>query len=207
LNEGKAEKNISILANVANADLNTFYTGDYDMHDLLVYQRGRYCRILADTPDEHSAIDYFNLGMTAAEGETNRKKIVHGYVEAKRRTYESAYALIRHGAQTSFMSFLHSITGNKDLERWIQGESSSLPILPFESIISIDPNICMFDKEGNAYLLDSLNKIYQYYKNNDLLDRIPFYYFFKDLKGRADYASTIQSYSQIINEYLINCYS
>lgn len=186
----------------------TYYTGDYDMHDLLKFNGERYCRIVADTPDEHSAIDYFNLEMTRNEGETDRKKIVHDYSQ---RTTQSAYSLIRHGAQTSYMCFLHGITGSKELKKHIkevqnENNDKTPSLLYFNNIIQIDPNICIFDKAGNAYILNSLPAIYQYYKDNNLLDMIPFYYFFAELQKDEKYKEEIEKYSKQINQYLRDCY-
>jgi hypothetical protein len=195
----------------------TFYTGDYDMHDLLFYRDDKYCRIVADTPDEHSAIDYFNSKMVQKGGDTQREKtVLDCIIKNGQRSTTSDYSLIRHGAQTSYMCYLHGITGSRELKEFIERNVTKPPkkyekipnipkMLFFNNIIKIDPNICMFDKDGNAYILNTLPKIYQYYRKYKLLNMIPFYYFFDDL-NEGEFKSKIEQYSQIINEYLIKCY-
>jgi hypothetical protein len=81
------------------------------------------------------------------------------------------------------MSFLHGITGSKELKKAIEltldpaTRKYDIPkSLFFESIIRVDPNICMFDKDGKAFILDSLEK-YMHITENNLLNMIPFYYF------------------------------
>ena len=115
---------------ISNVDTN-IYTGDYDMHDLLKYDGKEYVRILADTPDEHSAIDYFNLAMPGQD-EQRFTKIKEVYDKHDKRTADSGYALIRHGAQTSFMCYLHGIAGSKELEKMLSKKDSCSDKIPWE---------------------------------------------------------------------------
>ena len=177
------------------------------MHDLLKYEKEKYVRIVADTVDEHSAIDYFNLAM-ARDDPQRFEKIQAMYATARKRTADSGYALIRHGAQTSFMCYLHGITGSEELKKMLsKGEAHSTEIPWENTIMNIDPNICMFDHLGNAYILNDLKAVYGYYKKKDLLLQIPFYYFFKDIKAKPEYKKKLDDYAAQINEYLRKCYA
>ncbi|MCX4029565.1 hypothetical protein H0A36_03905 [Endozoicomonas sp. SM1973] len=74
-----------------------FFTGDYDMHDLLKENK----RILAGTPDESSTINSLLVKMN--EGSKTKIKDTEA---VRGRWFNSQYAWIRHGAQTSFISYL-----------------------------------------------------------------------------------------------------
>lgn len=155
-----------------------YFTGDYDMHDLLKVTNGTLARILA-TVDEESAIEQFNNAILNADA--TRKTAVDASlanITPKPRLRESQYALIRHGAQTSFMGYLLGPGGT---------EITATPGIPHplqNAVVEIDPNICIFDTNGDAYILNGIPSIYAYYKAKNMLDQIPFYYFFRDLRGK-----------------------
>lgn len=156
-----------------DARLDEIYTGDYDLHDFL--KNGQ--RSL-DT----SEIELFNQRLLQG-GDPTRKKKVDQTSEAG-RTLHSPYSPIRHGAQTSFVSFLLSEEGVKEIK--VPKDST----LPFENaVLNIDDTgIAFFNEKGNAYILDSIEKIYHFYSHKQLadgkklLDEIPFYFFFKALR-------------------------
>lgn len=177
---------ITPIANVTS-DKSLYYTGDYDMHDLIKND----ARILAATVDESSAIDALNNALLRNDA-TRKAKI-----DASQRTYKSPYALIRHGAQTSFLSYLLSNDGASELEI---PDTARMP--KEDQILNIDPNIVMFDEAGKAYILDSISKIYWFYKTNDLLNQIPFYYFFKDLRTVAANQTNLDKYTTYLNSIL-----
>lgn len=172
------------------------FTGDYDMHDLL----GKTGRILATTPEEHSAIEYLNNAMLATDSSrgtnvTNTK--------GSKRNFESPYALIRHGAQTSYMSYLLSNEGKTDLTKALSTNPTTK--LPHQDqVMNIDANIVMFSSDGKAYILNSIEKIYVFYKNNGLLNQIPFYYFFADLQTKYPANKKLGEYANTINGFLKN---
>lgn len=180
-----ADKRDSIASN-----LTIYYTGDYDMHDLLANNK----RILANTPDEGSTIGALNNSIYSFEA-IRKAKIT----DSSLRTYKSEYALIRHGAQTNFMSYLLCASGSSDL---VIPEIARIPSQG--QVTTIDDNIVFFDKLGKAYQLDSLAKVYSFYAKNNLLDQIPFYYFFDDLTKTPANKTVISGYSQAINSILEN---
>lgn len=190
------------LEDIGNdADLSLFYTGDYDMHDLFKY-KGSYCRIIAGSPEEESAIDHLNLAIL--QGESGRKKKVDQSIRTgSRRLRTSAYSLIRHGAQTSFMDYLHSLTGSRDLKNFFH-QTNDMNRIPWEnSVMNISAPICMFDKDGRIFLLHTPQEIYGYYKTRGMLEHIPFYYFFKQLREDRP-AGFLDEYAETINRYLLN---
>jgi hypothetical protein len=71
----KLEGDTAIKAAIPKTVTNIFYTGDYDMHDLLSYKGGQYCRILEGDPEEKTAIDFFNLAMVGAAVTAEEEKI------------------------------------------------------------------------------------------------------------------------------------
>jgi hypothetical protein len=171
------------------------YTGDYDMHDLI--QKNN--RILATTPDEHSIIEFLNNAML--QSDATRKGNVDK-TKGTKRNYESPYALIRHGAQTSFMSYL--LSNPSELSKGIP-PSDNLIRIPYEDqVMNIDSNILMFDESGRTFNLDSVSKVYWYYDKNGLLDQIPFYYFMKDLKTNDKYSEELGGFATDINNMLKN---
>lgn len=178
----------------SDKELLTIYTGDYDMHDLFAFRHGQYNRIIAGTVDEASAVDQLNLAML----EKSPDRL--GKVKERERLWRSEYSLIRHGAQTSFMCYLHSITGIKDLKKaFLELEDKSK--IPYEdTIMKISEPICMFNMEGKIFILKNREEIYSYYKNNDMLQQIPFYYFFNLLRDNKEKWNL---YAQTINKYLM----
>ena len=144
------------------------------MHDLLKCNGGKYERILAGTVDEKSAIDELVFKMLEEDEDrfTKTKSI-------KERWFKSEYSPIRHGAQTSYISYLLTTEGNKDLGK-IDLSTNKLPLEG--QVTTISNKIIMYDEKGDAYLLKNLDEIYSYYCKHKLLDQIPFYFFFSDLE-------------------------
>lgn len=199
LEDGKSMK--KDLGDRSAIKFNDAFTGDYDMHDLI--KKGN--RIVAATPDEHSAIDQLNGSILRKniEGvsdhqnpDMKRERLVNG---TGKRSYLSPYSLIRHGAQTSFMCYMLSTDGRTDLNEAMK-ESLQCELLPAEDkVLKIDGNILMFDEFGEAYLLDSVRHIYHYYKNKNLLMQVPFYYFFHDLRRIDSNKVHLEKYTEYIN--------
>lgn len=189
-----------LLHDLTSDDLSNAYTGDYDMHDLFGFQQSRPVRILAETPDEHSAVDRLNAAMLRAGDDARREKVAA--IGSAARLATSEYSLIRHGAQTSFMCYLHSITGSKELRAWLlDHRTEGLDRIPWQdAVMNISGTICMFDNEGAIFILDTPQKIYRCYKTKEMLQQIPFYYFFKEL----DDSPLPREYAREINEYLCN---
>ncbi len=188
----------------------TYLTGDYDLHDLLCKNTGSskwpYARIVSDTVDERSTLDNLNRAILSTEGAGSRAVKVKGFVDKskKNRMTQSPYSLIRHGAQTSFMSYLHGEVGAKELKRYLQANSNDTNHLPWENaVMNISKSICVFDDSKGIYILKGIDQIYAYYREKNLLNCIPFYYFFKDLKEKG-YTDKIEGYANIINRYLRN---
>ncbi|AKU20494.1 hypothetical protein [Massilia sp. NR 4-1] len=195
-------KKVDLAAARTAASKAVFYTGDYDMHDLLKFSDGAYTRILAGTPDEASAIDAFNTAILKTEENARRKELVAASIAGvpNARLCSSEYALIRHGAQTSFFSYLLG-PGGKEMPK--PATNNSLPME--DAVNNIDPNICIFDANGKAFILNSVANIYKYYALNNLLDQIPFYYFFKDLRANPDYNRELNQFAADINGYIDSC--
>lgn len=189
------------LADIDNKpeDVKYCYTGDYDMHDLFCF-KGKYVRIIAGTPDEHSAIDLLNFSMLEHDTTGRKNKVKNSEIG---RSVGAEYSLIRHGAQTSFMCFLHSITSSVELKNYLERHTDTLTAIPWEdSVMKISEPICIFDKCGNVFILNSMEEIYCYYKSNGMLEYIPFYYFFSLL--RDGNPQKLSEYAETINYYLMN---
>lgn len=185
---------IGEISSLTNEKLLTIYTGDYDMHDLFAFRHGQYNRIIAGTVDEASAVDQLNFAMLEKSPDRQVK------VKEIERLWRSEYSLIRHGAQTSFMCYLHSITGIKDLKKAFLEQKDKSKIPYEDTIMKISEPICIFNMEGKIFILKNMEEIYSYYKNYDMLQQIPFYYFFnllRDNKGKWNL------YAQTINKYLM----
>lgn len=192
---GGMEKKID-LGNLNQSNIASSFTGDYDMHDLIKNNN----RILATTPDEHSIIEFLNNAMLLKD--PTRKENVDR-TKGVGRNYESPYALIRHGAQTSFMSFLLTNDGKKDMLKALQADN--LAKLPYEDqVMNIDSNIVMFDENMHAFHLDSISKVYWYYINNKLEKQIPFYFFVKDLKNTPKFKARLDGFATDINKMIQN---
>lgn len=128
---------------------------------------------------------------------------------------KSSYALIRHGAQTNYVDFMLSQSSKKDLKKLFEEakaknlaisenpdllkghpEANLLPelkehlflALTDNPVVTIEPHIVMFAPDGLIYDLDGLTEIYAFFKKNEILDRIPFYYFFSVLKKSINVA-------------------
>lgn len=178
-------------ANIARA-----YTGDYDMHDLFV--RGR--RALATTPEEQSAIDRLNLAILNASKERSLK--AHKMIGSKDRLLKSPYALIRHGAQTSFFDYMLSGVGEADLRENMENLTDTHSLPAEKIVVKIDEKIAMFSDTGKVYILNGVGEIYKYYAFFKLLDQVPFYNFFEDLKKHKTHKHTIEAYASYIQSIL-----
>lgn len=186
---------------ITPTDLTTAYTGDYDMHDLICNGR----RPLANTPEELSSMDYLNFAMISKDRIRSAKVDLKG----KERHHKSPYALIRHGAQTSYLDYLTTDKGEAELKvkleenlRKIQTDGY-VSMLPFgDSVVKIDKNIAVFDNKGKAYILNEVGQIYKFYAKNNLVDQIPFYNFFDTLHGIVRYAEEIERFAAYINALL-----
>lgn len=191
---------------VAPDQLRRAYTGDYDMHDLIV----KGTRPLANTPLEHSAIDMLNKALLKKDAVRQKAADYDKLIkDSKRRTYNSPYALIRHGAQTSFFDFLLSSEGDPELTKKLQenlariGQADYVSMLPFgNSVVRIADKIAMFDDKGKIYLLEGVGQIYTFYEKKGLLDQIPFYNFFDVLHGMPQYKKDIEDFAAYINALL-----
>lgn len=172
-------------------DFDKKYTGDYDMEDLLHKDKeGKYQRVLATTPEEKVLIDALNACTSRGLGQTPKDK----------RSTANEYSVIRHGAQTSFISYLLSNIGSKELAGEVQKDSDSIPFQG--SVVTVSSPICVFDGEG-IYILSNVNEIYQFYKSRDLLNEIPFYYFLDDLAKKYPYTEKNNNTAEAIEIH--NC--
>lgn len=165
-----------------------YFTGDYDMHDLV--KNGT--RVLAGTPDENSLID--GLAIKLLKTPNLERKL-----DPEQRAFKSRYFLIRHGAQTNFISFLLSHLGETELKKDISTwkKENIPPRLPkADNVTKIDENVIMYDPKGKVYLLKRVGEVYKYYEHANLLNQIPFYFFIEDLKNNV---------KDNDNEYLQKC--
>jgi hypothetical protein len=163
-----------LINEIRENDIQTAYTGDYDMHDL--FYKGN--RIVADTVDEYSKIIELNNAMARKEKEGQEED--YRTIAPKQKPQANEYALIRHGAQTMYFDFLVSEEGKHELD--INPTSF---LIPFEeSVVKIDESIVMFDNKGAAYILNGVAEIHSYYKQNNL--SIPFFYYFNDLRNKYE---------------------
>lgn len=174
-------------------DTNRIYTGDYDMEDLLTVQGGKLNRILAATPNEKSTIDGLNHCMMNG---TKREQ----YLKDFNRTSQCPYSLIRHGAQSSFVSFLISYEGKDELSKYYN-ESGRDYIAFVNKLQKLalkieDSRLCAFDETGKIYILNKIEDIYCFYKSKNILDQIPFYYFLYDLENNQ---CKVEEEKRIIN--------
>lgn len=189
----KNNKSTKVSLDIVNEEkeFSNYFTGDYDMHDLIKNNN----RIIAATIDEKSAIDQLNNALLSTD--ENRMENLKKHLNENQRTYDSSYALIRHGAQTSFISYLLSEEGKGDLE------IPTTARLPLEgSVTTIDPDIVVFTPNGEAFILKSISEVYNFYKKFDLLHQIPFYNFFADLKANESYRQKLDEYTIYINQIL-----
>lgn len=182
------------IEDFTDEDLPKGITGDYDMHDLL--KDGD--RILAGTSDEESAIQALNAAMLKADGERAKKV----KAENSSRMRNSNYALIRHGAQTSYISYLLGAGSGELTSGKVKPQKGMIP--DQDKIANISSDICIFDSDGKAHILKSVGSIYQYYKAQDLLNQVPFYYFFNDLAKK--HKREIAEYATVISKYMASVY-
>lgn len=182
-------------------DLVNAYTGDYDMHDLIL----KTGRPLATTPDENDAIDLLNKALLDADKHRN----ANVSLKIGERRCKSPYALIRHGAQTSFFDFLTSNKGEENLKPEMisilgrMKKENYVPRLPYgSSVVKIDDHIAMFDNTGKIYILKGVGQIYKFYLRKELINFIPFYNFFDALYQNETCRPKIASYASYINEIL-----
>lgn len=190
---------------LANTDRTVYFTGDYDMHDLLKTSGGRTDRILPSV-DEEAAIDAINKAILAVDTARQTKVTASLTDTPDVRVRNSQYALIRHGAQTSFLSYLLG-PGGAELKPDPKAPPGSPARIPLEAAVNnIDASICIFDALGNAYILEGVAAIYKYYAANNLLDQISFYYFFNDLrKNNVENDRVLNGYADEINGYIRGC--
>ncbi|NEQ75332.1 MAG: hypothetical protein F6K23_21145 [Okeania sp. SIO2C9] len=179
-----------------------YFTGDYDLHDLFRNKQ----RVLSSVDERHD-LDILALRMIDACPSNRKDK----FNSQSGRAFESPYSLVRHGAQTNFISFLLSHSGEGDLTNIIQGWQQDIPArLPLEgAVTTIDDNVIMYDPQGQASFLDSLEKVYHYYQREGLLAQIPFYFFIANLKQRVDSETDkdfLNDCSRNINQWLKKCY-
>lgn len=213
--KSRSSHTVKPLRELLPADLPNAYTGDYDMHDLIC--KGR--RVLATTPEEQSALDKLNLAILAADSVRSAR------VETRKRCHESPYALIRHGAQTSYFDFLLSCKGEAEMRKAFAQKrkeradaekrakaagtepAPDMPMLPFgDSVIKIDDRIAVFDNKGRMFILQGAAAVYRFYRDAGLRDEIPFYYFFHALRQDSRYAGRIDRHIRSLNGILETLY-
>ncbi|WP_062061684.1 hypothetical protein [Aquimarina longa] len=169
----------------ASLDLGLGFTGDYDMHDLLKDKT----RLLATTPDERSLISNLSFALLKDDPRTAKTSEFSGRIQ------DAPYSCIRHGAQTSFLSYL--LANQAEIKKGAEGD-----LLPYEnSILNIDTNLCGITPDG-AYIMDSIEKIYTFYANYTILSEIPVYYFFKYVRSVPGLQVKIDQYTEYINNLL-----
>ena len=187
-------------------DIESLFTGDYDMHDLLKNNK----RVLAGTPEELSIISGLVYAMMNKNNNRRKKVSLRSF---SGRRFKSPYALIRHGAQTSYISYLLLGKNKSELKKFnekgvpfrqLSQDETSATI--DKTNATIDKPIVMFDPQGDAYLLDSVPKVYSYYKNEGLIDQIPFYFFFPYLmemkmKQYKDFKKLMEYYDYLYDLY------
>ena len=167
------------LENMTEDELKRIYTGDYDMEDMLKVSGGKLKRILSSTPDEKSMIDGLNHCMM---NNTERSY----YLKTFKRTSQCPYSLIRHGAQSSFVSYLISYEGTDELSKYYnENEKDCIAFVNKlqKMALKTEKPLCAFDETGKIYILNKIEDIYCFYKSKNILDQIPFYYFLYDLEN------------------------
>lgn len=182
------------LEAIRDSDVDKGFTGDYDMHDLL--KDGN--RILAGTSSEATAIEALNNAMLKSDGPRAEKIRAEG----AGRPQQSNYALIRHGAQTSYISYLLGAGASELTSGKVKPTKGMIP--DQDKIANISSDICIFNSAGEAHILTGVGSIYQYYKANELLDQIPFYFFFNDLSKK--HKAEIARFADAIGKYITNIY-
>lgn len=188
---GKEEKEAILL---------TGFTGDYDMHDLIKDFGKQVVRIPAGTPEEEAAIESLNKSMLKADP----KRFEKVKADKPSRLREANYALIRHGAQTSYYSYLlgagsweltsGKVKADKKEGKWLIPDQ--------DKIANISSDICVFNPEGEAYILENEGQIYKYYEEHDILQQIPFYFFFEPLSKKHGKDKELQPFIKKIIKYL-----
>ena len=163
------------------------------MEDMLKVSGGKLKRILSSTPDEKSMIDGLNHCMM---NNTERSY----YLNTFKRTSQCPYSLIRHGAQSSFVSYLISYEGTDELSKYYN-ESGRDCIAFVNKLQKLalkieDSRLCAFDETGKIYILNEIKDIYCFYKSKNILDQIPFYYFLYDLENNQ---CKVEEEKRIIN--------
>lgn len=187
---GKEEKEAFLLKG---------FTGDYDMHDLIKDFGKQVVRIPAGTPEEEAAIEHLNKAMLKADP----KRFEKVKADKPSRLRESNYALIRHGAQTSYYSYLLGAGAWELTSGKVKAEKSKdgkYLIPDQEKIANISSDICVFNPEGEAYILKDEGQIYKYYEEHKLLEQIPFYFFFEPLVKK--HGKDLQPFIKKITKYL-----
>jgi len=165
----------------------SFFTGDYDMEDLFIYKNGGYKHVLAFL--EGLDIEALNkIILDAMEADNDRR--LEQFQVNKERLTECEYSLIRHGAQSSYVSYLWSDEGVKELENIYNeyvaetgNKAKNFLAHLEESIVKIGTPLCAIDATG-SYILENVEDVVAYYRDRGLLDQIPVYYFINDLKKR-----------------------
>lgn len=172
------QKKIGEVSLNNSEEMKKFFTGDYDMEDLFTTYNGITQRALAATPEEKSAINYMNNSIDRL-GKRKNDEI------SEEDTTLCEYSVIRHGAQSTHISLLLSESGNKELaciiDKAVEAKKTLMQYLEGKTVF-VDCPLCAVDKNGKWYILNNMNEIVSFYRKNEILQYIPFYYFLKDLK-------------------------
>lgn len=172
------QKKIDKVSLNNSEEMKKFFTGDYDMEDLFTTFNGITQRALAATPEEKSAINYMNNSIDRL-GKRKNNEI------SEEDTTLCEYSVIRHGAQSTHISLLLSESGNKELAciigKAVEAKETLMQYLEGKTVF-VDCPLCAVDKNGEWYILNNMNEIVSFYRKNEILQYIPFYYFLKDLK-------------------------
>lgn len=190
---------------VEKYDTLKFFTGDYDMEDLFLTYNGVTQRALGGVIEEKDAINYINLKISKCDP---KRSIIQNFSS---NTTSCEYSLIRHGAQSSYISLLLSKNGERELKDAIlelQDKEQLVKSLQ-EKTLFVDKNLCAVDECGNWYLLDNLDRVVSFYTQRNLIDKIPFYYFLSKLVDKnltKDEKEAIIKMESYINSLLIHWY-
>lgn len=170
------------------------YTGDYDLHDLLVRRNQHWSRPLSGV-DANSWIDRI-ARVFGAKPPTTRSG-------TQARAYKSKYSVVRHGPQTNFISYL--LTEPKELGKLLpseeiyeqikKGQENENFLLPLEkSVTKIDVPILVLGPGSCARIARTVPEVYKLYTDiQEAPPLVPPYYFIQDMQEKCKDSGVVKS--------------
>jgi len=166
--EGRAEK--MSLANLPQ-DIRRIFSGDYDIGDVFIDGH----MIFSTTSLEKTFLNKANRLLRCGLNENWDR------FDSGEGAWLNPYSPIRHGGQSSYMSYLMK-GGRKEYDEMADEHQTKIVEHLRQGVVSISLPLCAF-LNGKIYEFTTIRDLFNFYELFDLFKQIPFGYFLDNIKS------------------------